>query len=73
MVGMHKTFRYEFRDRKMLISSADPRIGVLKVYDNIGTPADDSDASVLGKGRIDLDFDELHELQEDKRSLDYAG
>ena len=70
MVGMHKTFKYEFRDSKMLISSADPRIGVLKVYDDIGMPTEDSDATVLGKGRIDLDFDELHELQEGKRSID---
>ena len=69
MIGMHKTFKYEFTDNKLLISSADPRIGILKVYNNIGVPASEADASLLGKGRIDLDFDDLHDLQQDKRSV----
>lgn len=67
MVGMYKTFKYEFLDGRLLISSPNPQIGVLKTYENAGVPDDEGAARMLASGKIDLHFDELHDLAQEPR------
>ncbi len=71
MKGQYSTFRYEFQDDSLIISSADPGIGELKRYPLHGSlPETEGEAALIAKGRIDLDMEELSDIE---ISLDKGG
>ena len=64
MKGAYSTFRYEFRDDSLIISSADPAIGELKRYSLHGSPPEtEAEAEAMARGRIDFDVEELSNLE----------
>ncbi len=64
MKGQYSTFRYEFQDDSLIISSADPGIGELKRYPLHGSPPEtEGEAVLIAKGRIDLDMEELSDIE----------
>lgn len=71
MKGQYSTFRYEFQDDSLIISSADPGIGELKRYPVHGSPPEtEGEAASMAKARIDLDMEELSNIE---ISLDNSG
>ena len=64
MEGQFKGFRFRFEGETLTISSAEPQIGTLKTYPMNGPgPKTEEEAAQIARGKIELDFEELSQLE----------